>query len=319
MKRLSGTGWANQAENGYEVSSKGDRRFSALYARLPDGRIIEDAWGQAKGYSDGRTAKGRPALTPDFDYWGTYKGLWQQWADANPQLMDELAAASQGQVLVDRFAKTDNNQARALAEILAERPAPMPGQPAAAVAMPFEIVASRGPDVSYDVLGMRQGGATMATVSVPFEPGWLGNPYVANDAGGTMSREQATAAFGALVREKAQDAAWREAFLSLKGKRVGYYKPKEPAIHLHELQRWINEQDGGVPPVPEQPAAAMKPTGQQAPDAVQLRVQDDPQRKAGDLLPWLLAAGGGGLAAYALAEQLNRGNPGAPQALPPGM
>lgn len=112
--------WTNRPGDGYEVSSRGDRRFSALHARLPDGRTIEDAWGQAKGYSDGRAAKGRPALTPGFDYWKTYKGLWAQWASANPGLMQELSVASQGRPLVDRFARTENNQARALAELLAE-------------------------------------------------------------------------------------------------------------------------------------------------------------------------------------------------------
>jgi predicted NAD-dependent protein-ADP-ribosyltransferase YbiA (DUF1768 family) len=69
---------------------------------------------------------------------------------------------------------------------------------------------------------------------------------------------------------------------------------------------------------PEQPAAVVNPTGQQVADGVQLKLdlegqqtQEDPKRKAGDLLPWLLAAGGTGLAAYALAEALNRDNPGA--------
>lgn len=114
-------GWSNQVGAGYEVSTRGDSRFSALRARLPDGRIIEDAWGQAKGYPDGRAAKNRPALAPNFDYWGTYKGLWSQWADANPALMAELAQLSQGLPLVDRFARTENNQARALSELLAER------------------------------------------------------------------------------------------------------------------------------------------------------------------------------------------------------
>lgn len=172
---------------------------------------------------------------------------------------------------------------------------------------PFEIVASRGPGASYDVLGMRQQGKTMATVAAPGEPGWLGNPFVADDAGGRMTREEATAAFGSLVREKAKDPAWRKAFLGLKGKRVGYYKPDEPAIHLHELQRLVAEIDDGQ--MPEQPAAVARPTGQQAPDAVQLKmdlegqqVQADPQRKAGDLLPWLLAAGAGGLLGYGVSE-----------------
>ena len=103
----------------------------------------------------------------------------------------------------------------------------------------FEIVASRGPQASYDVLGMRANGKTMATVKGPGEPGWLGNPYVADDAGGRHTRQQATDMFRALVNEKGKDPAWRDAFLGLAGKRVGYYKPTEAAIHLHAIQDWI--------------------------------------------------------------------------------
>jgi len=114
--RAPKTGWARRAENGYEVSSKGDRRFSALYAKLQDGRTIESAYQAAKG-----TGKGKPALDPSFDYWGTYKGLWNQWADENPELLAELAEKSRGRVLTDQFASTQNNQARALSEILTER------------------------------------------------------------------------------------------------------------------------------------------------------------------------------------------------------
>lgn len=198
--------------------------------------------------------------------------------------------------------------------------------------VPFEIVASRGPGASFDVLGMREKGQTMATVSAPFEPGWLGNPFVAVDAGGRLSREEATAAFGELVREKAQDAAWRDAFLSLRGKRIGYYKPEEPAIHLHELQRWIAEQDGdpavagvagvpagprrvqlelpldggGSPPPPPPPRVTVVaespepgpgpgPAPAEEPPLPPREVVENPERKAGDLLPWLLAGGAGGL------------------------
>jgi hypothetical protein len=35
-------------KNTYEVSSRGDKRFSALYAKLSDGRTIEQAYQQAK-------------------------------------------------------------------------------------------------------------------------------------------------------------------------------------------------------------------------------------------------------------------------------
>ena len=138
VRVLNGEGWSNQRGTGYEVSSQGDKRFSPLYARLPDGRLVEDAWGQSKGYANRHAAKGKLAVHEGFDYWGTYKGLWSQWAEANPGLMADLAQASQGQQLVDPFAKTLNNQAHALAELLAERsavvekPLAMPEQPAAA-------------------------------------------------------------------------------------------------------------------------------------------------------------------------------------------
>ena len=104
---------------------------------------------------------------------------------------------------------------------------------------PFEIVASRGPGVEYDVLGMRQGVRNMGNARLPGEPGWLGNPYVANDAGGQHTRQEATELFGQLVEQKAQDPQWRQAFLDLAGKRVGYYKPDADVIHLHALQDWI--------------------------------------------------------------------------------
>ena len=112
--------WTNKPGTGYEVSSKGDRRFSALYATLPDGRTVETAWANAKGYPDWRSAKGKPAAHADFDYWHVYKGLWRIWAKANPDLMIELAVVKGDKPLVDRFARTANNQARALAELLEE-------------------------------------------------------------------------------------------------------------------------------------------------------------------------------------------------------
>ena len=100
----------------YEVSTKGDKRFSALNAKLSDGRTIEKAYQEAKG-----SGKGQPAKDPNFDYYGTYLGLWKQWAKENPKLIDELAEKAEGKVLSDKFAKTENNQARALSDILKEK------------------------------------------------------------------------------------------------------------------------------------------------------------------------------------------------------
>lgn len=38
---LSRYSWGRRTRPGYEVSSKGDKRFSALFAKMPDGRSIE--------------------------------------------------------------------------------------------------------------------------------------------------------------------------------------------------------------------------------------------------------------------------------------
>ncbi len=119
--------WARKG--GYEVSSKGDSRFSALYAVMSDGRTLE-CWYQCdiKGYDPGgtqwRLGKGKPPLiptTPEKLYEG-YKGLWKAWALANPHLMFELRcrALEHNGVLCDMFAVTPVNQAHALSDLLNE-------------------------------------------------------------------------------------------------------------------------------------------------------------------------------------------------------
>ncbi|VTU44927.1 hypothetical protein [Variovorax sp. RA8] len=120
-------GWARHAPAGsasHEVSSRGDSRFSALFARLKDGRTIEEAWQlDCKGYrtlgNDWRLGKGKQPLRA-IDQWGEYLGLWRTWAAENPQAMAELGALAQGRFLTDMFASSPNSQARALATLLAE-------------------------------------------------------------------------------------------------------------------------------------------------------------------------------------------------------
>lgn len=120
--------WQRYRHNvGYEVSSAGDTRFSALFARLNDGRTIEQAYQlDVKGYrqrgNDWRLGKGQKPLRKGIDLWAEYKALWQQWAAENPALMRELrrAAEDEAGVLTDKFASTKISQARALAEILNE-------------------------------------------------------------------------------------------------------------------------------------------------------------------------------------------------------
>lgn len=114
---------------GYECSTKGDRRFSAFCAVLPDGRTIEQHYQcDVKGYQPGgwnwRLGKGRPPLDPSKDLWAEYLALWKIWAQNHDTLMFLLAEAvkQHGYRLSDCFATTPINQARALAEILNELP-----------------------------------------------------------------------------------------------------------------------------------------------------------------------------------------------------
>lgn len=110
---------------GYEVSSKGDGRFSAFNAIMPDGRSIEmhyqlDVKGFDPGGVDWRLGKGKPPLDPDIDLYGAYLDLWKTWVVHNFDLIRELniLAYEHGNCLRDRFATTEVNQARALADIL---------------------------------------------------------------------------------------------------------------------------------------------------------------------------------------------------------
>lgn len=118
-----------QRRGGYECSSKGDVRFSAFNAMMPDGRTIEE-WYQCdiKGYCIGgrnwRLGKGKPPVFPypGDHLWQMYLSLWRIWTIHNGYLVQELKelAAKHGNVLSDCFASTEINQARALATILNE-------------------------------------------------------------------------------------------------------------------------------------------------------------------------------------------------------
>ena len=115
--------------SGYEVSSKGDKRFSALFAVMPDGRTLE-MWYQleVKGYQPGgrdwRLGKGKPPLIrmTETELYEKYLDLWKVWAKEHPDWMEELRqhAIYNGYVLRDSFARTKINQARALSQILSE-------------------------------------------------------------------------------------------------------------------------------------------------------------------------------------------------------
>lgn len=109
---------------GYEVSSKGDKRFSAFVATMPDGRTIEQHYQcDVKGYDvegvNWRLGKGNPPLR-DANLWEEYLALWKSWAKSNRPLVLELEGVVEcyERMLSDRFATTEVNQAHALAEVL---------------------------------------------------------------------------------------------------------------------------------------------------------------------------------------------------------
>ena len=122
-------GWARYSKNGFEVSSAGDKRFSAVYAKLKDGRTIEEAYQlDIKGYriqgNDWKLGKNKPPLIniSKEESWLQYKELWRTYLNENPELLQDLKDKSKGKILTDQFAKTEVSQARALAEILREKP-----------------------------------------------------------------------------------------------------------------------------------------------------------------------------------------------------
>lgn len=121
--------WSRFYPGGYEVSSKGDTRFSALFARLADGRTIEEAYQlDVKGFraktSNWRDAKGRPPINglPREQLWDEYLNLWREWVKSNPELFSEIVEiVRSGRILTDRFALSEVNQAHALSTLAMEQ------------------------------------------------------------------------------------------------------------------------------------------------------------------------------------------------------
>lgn len=117
--------WARYSNTGYEVSSAGDQRFSALFAEMPDGRTIEmhyqcDVKGFNPGGTNWRAYKGKAGSLPPRGRLSGIMALWREWSLLHPELIDELdrEASAHDDVLTDRFARSDINQAHALAVIL---------------------------------------------------------------------------------------------------------------------------------------------------------------------------------------------------------
>lgn len=134
--------WDRYSNNGYEVSTAGDTRFSAKVAKFKPGTVIDgvDVGGETiedvyqkvikksdKGMPPSKDSKlYNPNLTTkeqreDFSYNNGYLPLWQEWARQNPDLIAELAEKAAGKTLTDKFANTNVSQARALSDILIQQ------------------------------------------------------------------------------------------------------------------------------------------------------------------------------------------------------
>ncbi len=84
-----------------ECSSRGDKRFSAFYARLRqyNNKSIEEIYQGSKIFEDGSTglppkqAKGKVAVNQS-DCAALYSTLWDQYIEDNPELLKELKQAT---------------------------------------------------------------------------------------------------------------------------------------------------------------------------------------------------------------------------------
>jgi hypothetical protein len=108
---------------GYECSSKGDKRFSAFYAKIGDITIEYAYQVNIKGYSSIKEGKSKPPLNKNIsrnDLYLLYKSLWELWTkDHLDDLRDLYKKAIEfNYILSDQFATSDINQARALSDII---------------------------------------------------------------------------------------------------------------------------------------------------------------------------------------------------------
>lgn len=95
-----------------ECSSRGDKRFSAFFARIKsrDNKSIEEIYQASKIFEDGSTglswkeAKGRKAINQDACNI-LYTKLWEEYIEENPELLDVLKSASG---LSDIFGQKDH-------------------------------------------------------------------------------------------------------------------------------------------------------------------------------------------------------------------
>ena len=108
-------------ETTYEVSSKGDKDYSALYAKLEDGRSIEEHYQvDVKGYKTWRDGKGKPPKDKSKNLQEEYTKLWKRYFDINPDKYEFIKEkVNNGVKLTDQFAtKNGVNQADTIMQIV---------------------------------------------------------------------------------------------------------------------------------------------------------------------------------------------------------
>ena len=122
--------WARRVKRGepyYECSSKGDKRFSAIFAKIKSlgNKSIEEIYQlDLKGYRNKvkhwKEAKGLPPLNnkTEDELFKEYVSLWKLYFKENPELLKEISQKAIGKTITDMFGVTSINQARAIAYIL---------------------------------------------------------------------------------------------------------------------------------------------------------------------------------------------------------
>jgi len=103
--------WAVNSSNGYDISVKGDKRFTANNAFLKNGKSIAELFVKHKKLS----AEER---------YQKLKELWAQYLDENPKLFKDLLEKTKGKTIILPTAKGPVNTARALSDLIREKTTP---------------------------------------------------------------------------------------------------------------------------------------------------------------------------------------------------
>lgn len=135
VKPLTEGGAPRVPRGTYEVSTRGDKRFSALHARVPslNNQLVEEIWQlDKKGFRElgndwhlgkGRTPRpGSPAYGLTFEEsQALYTDIWRQMFRDKPDMLQALVDSAGDKILTDSFAQPGRvSQATALQAILEE-------------------------------------------------------------------------------------------------------------------------------------------------------------------------------------------------------